>query len=119
MTVDEIELKMKGLDKRTKYYKELKLQLESIRDSVEDNSLPSIELQEDSVEDTVEDKYQVDDDIYKVVKAFNKRVPANKVKWLFNTYNRLFNQNIKMCLCPGIVKKMIVKIIKTYEKERR
>ena len=105
MTTDEIKLEIEGLDKRTKRYKELKEILE--------NEIP---LASEALEET---DYKVSDEIYNTVKGFNGRVPSDKVNWLFKTYNKLFNQRLTQCLCPGKIKKMVIKTIKTYEKERR
>jgi hypothetical protein len=103
MTTPEIKLEMKGLDKRTKRYKELETKLYSVI----------------SFEESQQDNYKVSDEIYNTVKGFNGRVPSEKINWLFKTYNKLFNQRLTQCLCPGKIKKMVIKTIKTYEKERR
>ena len=121
MTTDDIKLEMQGLDKRTKKYKELKEILE--------NEIPlsseklyyekkAIEITEENLR-IKESAYKVSDEIYNTFKGFNGKVPSNKVKWLFKTYNQIFNQRLTQCLCPGKIKKMVIKTIKTYEKERR
>jgi hypothetical protein len=109
MTTNEIKLEMQGLDKRTKKYKELKEILENEK---------AIEITEENLR-IKESAYKVSDEIYNTFKGFNGRVPSDKVKWLFKTYNQIFNQRLTQCLCPGKIKKMVIKTIKTYEKERR
>jgi len=119
----QIELEMEGLDKRTKRYKELKeileneipLSSEKLIDYYEEKA---IEITEENFR-IKESAYKVSDEIYNTVKGFNGRVPSEKVKWLFKTYNQIFNQRLTQCLCPGKIKKMVIKTIKTYEKERR
>jgi hypothetical protein len=103
MNTAEIKLEMHGLDKRTKRYKELETKLYSVI----------------SFEESQEINYKISDEIYNIVKGFNGRVPSDRLKWLFKTYNKLFNQRLTQCLCPGKIKKMVIKTIKTYEKERR
>jgi len=142
MTVAEIKLAMEGLDKRTTKYKELKAQLELPEASLEDDSLPDIELEEYEEEDVLEEvekdyyekkaieiteenlsikesNYLVSDEIYNVIDKFYGKVPADRLSWLFTTYNKLFDTKIEKCLCSGKIRKMIIKITKTYEKERR
>ena len=111
MTTSEIKLEMEGLDKRTKRYKELRNIL------LDGNSI--VYFDDASVKKIEETYYKVSDEIYNTVKGFNGRVPSEKVKWLFKTYNQIFNQRLTQCLCPGKIKKMVIKTIKTYEKERR
>ena len=119
----QIELEMEGLDKRTKRYKELKeileneipLSSEKLIDYYEEKA---IEITEENLR-IKESAYKVSDEIYNTFKGFNGRVPSEKVKWLFKTYNQIFNQRLTQCLCPGKIKKMVIKTIKTYEKERR
>jgi hypothetical protein len=103
MSIQEIKLEMQGLDKRTKRYKELRNILNYGK----------------SIIDFEESDYKVSDEIYNIIKGFNGRVPSDRVKWLFKTYNKLFKQRLTQCLCPGKIKKMVIKTIKTYEKERR
>jgi hypothetical protein len=126
MTTDEIKLEMEGLDKRTKRYKDLEKKLYSsmsFEESQEDNFIDyyeekAIEITEENFR-IKESAYKVSDEIYNTFKGFKGRVPSNKVKWLFKTYNQIFNQRLTQCLCPGKIKKMVIKTIKTYEKERR
>jgi hypothetical protein len=123
MTTNEIKLEMEGLDKRTKKYKKLKeileneipLSSEKLIDYYEEKA---IEITEENFR-IKESAYKVSDEIYNTFKGFNGKVPSNKVKWLFKTYNQIFNQRLTQCLCPGKIKKMVIKTIKTYEKERR
>jgi len=123
MTTNEIKLEMEGLDKRTKRYKELKGILEN---EIPLSSEKLIDYYEEKAIETTEENfrikesaYKVSDEIYNTFKGFNGKVPSNKVKWLFKTYNQIFNQRLTQCLCPGKIKKMVIKTIKTYEKERR
>ena len=119
----QIELEMEGLDKRTKRYKELK---EILENEIPLSSEKLIDYYEEKAIETTEENfrikesaYKVSDEIYNTFKGFNGKVPSNKVKWLFKTYNQIFNQRLTQCLCPGKIKKMVIKTIKTYEKERR
>ena len=123
MTTNEIKLEMQGLDKRTKRYKELKeileneipLSLEKPIDYYEEKAI-EITLKNHRIKESA---YKVSDEIYNTFKGFKGRVPSEKINWLFKTYNKLFNQRLTQCLCPGKIKKMVIKTIKTYEKERR
>jgi len=123
MTTNEIKLEMQGLDKRTKRYNELK---EILENEIPLSSEKPIDYYEEKAIEITEENhrikesaYKVSDEIYNTFKGFNGKVPSNKVKWLFKTYNEIFNQRLTQCLCPGKIKKMVIKTIKTYEKERR
>ena len=129
MNTQEIKLEMQGLDKRTKRYKELEAKLYSIMsfEESQEDDLKEVEYAEEEQEEIEyieyiekdEIDYKVSDEIYNIVKGFNGRVPSGRLSWLFKTYNKLFNQRLTQCLCPGKIKKMVIKTIKTYEKERR
>jgi len=91
MNKEDILKQMEGLDKRTKEYKELKKQLTN---------------------------YKVSDEVYETISSWYGKVPSDKLKWLFDTYNSIFDTKIEKCLCGGKIKRMIFKLKRTYEKER-
>jgi hypothetical protein len=101
MNKEELLKAMEGIDKRTVKYKELKEQLELLEST------------------TPEKEYQISDEVYETINSFNGRVKGQQVDWIFNTYNEIFNTKNKKCLCGGKIKKMLIKMTKTYEKERR
>ena len=91
--VDRLE-DFKG-DKRSKEYKELKKQLES--------DTPPPFKQED----------------YDRIKNYGGLLPKEDFKWFWRLYDKTFNTKSKPCLCPGKIRKMRIKLIKTFEKWQR
>lgn len=125
------------LDKRTKeykLYKEWKDNLESIEveNSIIDPSLGDVfkdfeaDLEEDEtstpeevevVSEDFKNKSVVPTEVYNEVMSFKGRIPGDRLKWLFNQYNTLFNFSMKPCLCPGKIKKIVSKIKITYQRD--
>ena len=87
---------LEGVDKRTSVYKKLKAE-----------------------SDAIKAHYQISDKVIKIVNSFRGKVPSKYLKWLFVNYNSIFNDKKTVCLCPGVIKKMVRKIQVTYKRERK
>lgn len=126
MTKQEIELKLEDLDGRSKEAKELKEQLEFLNDmdNIDEYKEEIIEQKyyEKEVEEEINNtdfNYTVPEEVYEKINKWYGRVKSDELDWLFKTYNKIFETNIEKCLCSGKVRRMIIKIKKTYEKERQ
>jgi len=109
MNREEILERLEGLDKRTKQAKELKDKLEEITtEETFEKETPEEDL----------NFYKVSQETYDILSSFNGKVPSERLKWLFDTYNKTFGTKFETCLCSGRVRRMIFKLKRTYEKER-
>jgi hypothetical protein len=104
--ITELESKLETLDKRTKEYKQVKLELDTLVSEEDDK--PTEENKE----------YVVSDETYKRVNSFKGRMTGEDVTWLFDTYNEVFKTKRNKCKCRGVIKQMVAKLQVTGKKER-
>lgn len=92
MDLTEINKRLEAFegDKRTKEYKELK----ELKESLE---TPQIDLDREKL------------------LSLGGVIKKEDVEWFFNLYNKKFNTNQKPCNCPGKVRVMVNKLVKSYE----
>jgi hypothetical protein len=107
--ITELESKLSKLDKRTKEYKQLKLELDTLVSEEDDNPTETSGTKEE---------YIVSDETYKRVNSFKGRMTGEDVTWLFDTYNEVFNAKRKKCNCRGVIKQTLAKLQVTGRKER-
>jgi len=108
--ITELESKLETLDKRTKEYKQVKLELDTLVSEEDDK--PTEDTQEENKE------YVVSDKTYERVNSFKGRMTGEDVTWLFDTYNEVFNTKRNKCKCRGVIKQMVAKLQVTGRKER-
>ena len=104
--ITELESKLETLDKRTKEYKQVKKELDTLVSEEDDK--PTEENKE----------YVVSDETYERVNSFKGRMTGEDVTWLFDTYNEAFNTKRNKCKCRGVIKQMVAKLQVTGRKER-
>lgn len=49
--------------------------------------------------------------------AGREKMSWEETKWLFDFNNEVFNRNDTACRCGGIIRRMLVKLIKTWERK--
>jgi hypothetical protein len=96
ITLEDVLNALDGVDKRTSEYKKLKAQSDALKES-----------------------YKISDEVIEIVDSFKGKVPSKYLKWLFDNYNSIFDDRKTVCLCPGVIKKMVAKIQVTYKRERK
>lgn len=53
---------------------------------------------------------------YNRIKEFRGKVTWEDIVWLFNLYNTTFNKREEPCKCGGVIRRMIIRLIKTWER---